>query len=285
MTLPHPRALAALLFILLLAAGAANPSFARVQRQCQADLFCVEGRVADGTVEIWLESLGDTRLTVALTAEVENVEGDSGPAVVALEAPGRQKLLSFRLPQGEVWRVGWDYTYHLAGPAAAHDPDALYRLPYRSGEAYPVLQSYDSSFTHKGPFRFSVDWDMPEGTPIVAARDGVVVGLWAGSDRGGGDPDLRGSENFLWIRHDDATVAHYVHLQKDGVLVALGERVEAGQVIALSGATGYSTRPHLHFHVSTTSQGPAALTTFPLLFQTEHGIVVKPETGRAYVAP
>lgn len=284
-TLRHLSCMAPLLAWLLAPSSGSATGFERVQRQCQADFFCVEGRASDGSVEIWLESLGATPLTVAVAAKTENAEGDRGPVQLTIDAPGWHRLLGFTVPPEADWEVDWDYTYHPAGPPAAHDPAAIYRLPYRPGEAYPILQGYDGSFSHRGSFRFAVDWAMPEGTPVVAARGGIVVGLWEGSEQGGRDPALRGQENFLWIRHDDGTVGQYIHLQKDGVLVELGQRIEAGQVIALSGATGYGTEPHLHFHVSTTSNGPDALVTFPLRFQTESGIVVKPETGRAYRAP
>ena len=51
------------------------------------------------------------------------------------------------------------------------------------------------------------------------------------------------------IQHEDSSRAGYWHLQKDGVLVEVGDTVQKGQVIAISGKTGYSAIPHLHFLV------------------------------------
>ncbi len=47
----------------------------------------------------------------------------------------------------------------------------------------------------------------------------------------------------------DGSIAYYWHLQKDGVLVNIGDTVQTGQWIGLSGNTGYSAFPHLHFEV------------------------------------
>jgi murein DD-endopeptidase MepM/ murein hydrolase activator NlpD len=52
------------------------------------------------------------------------------------------------------------------------------------------------------------------------------------------------------ITHDDRTVAVYGHLKQNGSLVKVGDHVEQGQVFALSGNSGASEEPHLHFHVS-----------------------------------
>ena len=107
----------------------------------------------------------------------------------------------------------------------------------------------------------------------------------ADSDGGGSDPDDHGKENYVWIQHDDGTLAQYQHLQKDGVLVRPGTRVEAGQLIARSGNTGYSTRPHLHLHVSMPSLGIDAFETVPLRFRLADGSAARLEEGRRYTAP
>ena len=291
------RRLAAALWVLVplglpLGLVLTGPSFAdsgsyagRSDRQCQADLFCVVGVDLGGTVEIRVESLTEQDLTIAVRPQVENVTGENGPQNLRLVRPETRRAFSFAVPAKKGWKVGWDYDYHPGTEPAAHDDSVVYRLPYESGSAYEVIQGYDGGFTHKNALRFAIDWLMPEGTPILAARGGVVAGFWDQSDRGGPDLALRGQENFIWIEHDDGTVAHYVHLQKGGVLVDVGQRVEAGDRIALSGNSGYSTRPHLHFHVSTVSKGAHALKTFPLLFRVETGEQPGLLFGRSYRAP
>lgn len=91
---------------------------------------------------------------------------------------------------------------------------------------------------------------MPEGEKVCAARSGQVVELKKDSDKGGFDKKFLNDCNFVRIEHGDGTVAMYGHLQKDGVLVALGDLVFAGQPIGLSGHTGFASGPHLHFEVN-----------------------------------
>jgi murein DD-endopeptidase MepM/ murein hydrolase activator NlpD len=140
------------------------------------------------------------------------------------------------------------YTPRLAH--ALGDPRLLPR-PYRyprpwRGDAFRQSQGANGLFSHftaKG--RYAVDIAMPEGTPVVAARDGVVVSTR--NDQAGARPNPGG--NHVRILHDDGTMGVYLHLQQGSVQVAPGQRVYAGTQIARSGNTGHSTGPHLHFVV------------------------------------
>jgi murein DD-endopeptidase MepM/ murein hydrolase activator NlpD len=58
-----------------------------------------------------------------------------------------------------------------------------------------------------------------------------------------------GRANFVRVLHDDGTMGLYAHLKPEGVLVRVGQRVRQGQRIGLSGNTGFTTGPHLHFAV------------------------------------
>ena len=77
-------------------------------------------------------------------------------------------------------------------------------------------------------------------TTVLAARDGVVMEIAAGDPRSG---------TSVRVLHDDGSMAVYAHLQAGSIPVSVGERVDAGQRIAHSGNTGFSTAPHLHFAV------------------------------------
>jgi murein DD-endopeptidase MepM/ murein hydrolase activator NlpD len=127
------------------------------------------------------------------------------------------------------------------------DSSYVYALPYEEGKAYYMVQGYFSSFTHRE--RAALDFKMKRGTKICAARDGVVVRVKEDGDRGGLKRRFRPYGNYVIIQHADSSRAGYWHLQKDGVLVNVGDSVKRGQVIALSGKTGYSAMPHLHFLV------------------------------------
>lgn len=120
-----------------------------------------------------------------------------------------------------------------------------YPLPWRGG---PFRQTQGangqySHFTAKG--RYAVDIAMPEGTPIIAARGGMVVKVENEQSGRGNNP----AGNFVRILHDDGTMGVYLHLMKGSVAVREGQRVESGTRIARSGNTGNSTGPHLHFVV------------------------------------
>ena len=130
------------------------------------------------------------------------------------------------------------------------DTSYIYGLPYEEGESHLLVQGYFSSFTHRE--RAALDFKMKRGTKICAAREGVVVRLKEDGDRGGLKKRYRPYGNYVIIQHADSSRAGYWHLQKDGVLVNVGDTVKKGEVIALSGKTGYSFTPHLHFLVWST---------------------------------
>jgi murein DD-endopeptidase MepM/ murein hydrolase activator NlpD len=127
------------------------------------------------------------------------------------------------------------------------DTSYIYALPYEEGKSHYLVQGYFSSLTHRE--RAALDFKMKRGTKICAAREGVVIRVKEDGDRGGLKKRYRPYGNYVIIQHADSSRAGYWHLQKDGVLVNVGDTVKKGQVIALSGKTGYSFTPHLHFLV------------------------------------
>jgi murein DD-endopeptidase MepM/ murein hydrolase activator NlpD len=143
-----------------------------------------------------------------------------------------------------------------------------YSLPYEKGESHLLVQAYQSKlFSHKG--EFALDFKMRKGTKICAARSGVVVGVKEDSKVGGVKLKYLSQGNHVTIKHDDGTYAHYWHLKYNGVLVNVGDTVSKGQVIGLSGKTGYALFPHLHFEV-TTSPNPGH-DELPTKFRTRKG--------------
>ncbi|MEP4092324.1 peptidoglycan DD-metalloendopeptidase family protein [Reichenbachiella sp.] len=120
--------------------------------------------------------------------------------------------------------------------------ESEYALPYNIGESYRMWQSYcHPQWSHKN--WFSYDFDMPMGTEILASRTGTVI---FERDEFEDGTNVSGNENFIFIQHIDGTVVHYVHLMKDGSLVSVGQKVEQGELIGLSGNSGGSAGPHLH---------------------------------------
>ena len=149
------------------------------------------------------------------------------------------------------------------------DTAFVYALPYAKGTTHRVWQGYYSLFSHYG--NFAIDFRMNQGTPVYAARSGVVMYVKQSAVSGGVGTKFVGTENGIVIRHSDSTFAHYLHLQHNGALVKVGDTVQQGQKIALSGSTGFSAFPHLHFEV--TRDLKKATEEVPVRFRTEKGAV------------
>lgn len=132
---------------------------------------------------------------------------------------------------------------HVLGDPRLLPTQSRYPLPWLGGP-FRLTQGPNGTYSHFTPRgRHAVDVAMPIGTPIIAARDGVVVSLENRQSGRAGNP----SGNFVRILHDDGTMGVYLHLQQGSVRVREGQRVTQGQPIARSGNTGNSTGPHLHF--------------------------------------
>jgi len=121
-----------------------------------------------------------------------------------------------------------------------------YDLPFKKGAKYRVVQGYGGLFSHT--HIAALDFDMPTGTPVYAARDGIIYNYKDDSDEGGILPSDERKANFLIIKHDDGSFGCYWHLKKNGVVARTGP-VKKGQVIGFSGSTGFTLLPHLHFSV------------------------------------
>jgi len=138
----------------------------------------------------------------------------------------------------------------IPGDPSAKPEDVVYLLPLQQ-RASRVDQGQGGSFSHvDAQNRYAVDFAAAEGTPVLAAREGVVMQIESDFDKAGLNREKYGGRaNFVRILHDDGSMALYAHLKTEGVLVRAGQRVRSGQPIGLSGNTGFTTGPHLHFAV------------------------------------
>lgn len=128
-----------------------------------------------------------------------------------------------------------------------YDKDYVYDLPFEKGNSFMLYQGYNGTFSHQN--EYSLDFTMPVGTPITAIRDGIVVKLVEKNVLVCPKIECVKYNNYVLVYHSDGTFAEYSHIKRDGVLVNVGDPVTKGQVIALSGNTGFSSGPHLHFLV------------------------------------
>lgn len=147
------------------------------------------------------------------------------------------------------WRYEYRYFWRNGRPDAAHNNSVRYRFPFQAGETFRVIQGFDGTFSHSGEFRFSIDWDMPSGTMVCAARSGLVVRVEDSFSGRGLTDNFRNRTNVILIEHEDGTIGEYSHFRKAGALVKPGQTVRTGQNLGYSGDVGYSDGPHLHFGV------------------------------------
>jgi murein DD-endopeptidase MepM/ murein hydrolase activator NlpD len=129
----------------------------------------------------------------------------------------------------------------------------VWLLPVRAN--FQITTTYEMRW---GAFHWGLDMAAPYGTPIYAARAGIVT--LAQYDGGYG--------NAVRIDHGSGVETVYGHASR--ILVKVGQKVEAGQLIALIGSTGYSTGNHLHFEVNVNG-----IHTDPMKFMLSKGVDIK----------
>jgi murein DD-endopeptidase MepM/ murein hydrolase activator NlpD len=182
-------------------------------------------------------------------------------------------------------------------------PVVVYRLPFDAndtdwkvfngnwddpvnghGKADPTWdQRYAYDFAHDA----NNDWIGEEGQNVRAARSGEVISMaedryintW-GLEEGDPGYGAPGEGNYVLIRHADNTVAAYCHLKYKKVFVSDGQPVARGDVIGLSGNTGNSSTPHLHFDVRAYWNSPTDLgPTVPVHFEDNFHAAWRPSVG------
>ena len=227
----------------------------------------------------WFRNRLSGPLTVRVSlAEADNVVTEPElPALFVLPPNAERELVTIGpLDPRRSWRYRFQTETVPGSPEAAHRPDRPYRPPFAPGAGFSIGQAWGGMFSHSDPHSYhAVDIAMPVGTPIHAARAGVVMDKARWFHRSGQDRARYGPRaNFIRILHDDGTMAVYAHLDYAGVRVHPGERVARGQYIGRSGNTGFSTGPHLHFVIQ--KNRGMELVSVPFEFEGADGTPVRP---------
>jgi murein DD-endopeptidase MepM/ murein hydrolase activator NlpD len=178
----------------------------------------------------------------------------------------------------------YEFQYLPGDPQAQHRPDLPYRLPYAESSSYTVSQAYPDRVTHLDPSStYAVDFVMPIGTNVFAARGGTVIEVASDFHEAGVDAAVDGPRaNVVRVLHDDGTMSLYGHLNWNSIRVVPGQRIERGEYLADSGNTGFSTGPHLHFAVQRNRGG--AIVSLPVEFAGAGNAALTVRSGARYVA-
>lgn len=264
---------------LALAATAAITANAAPERFCANDtagrsLLCVEQQSLEGNtrVEFNVVNSYDFPVTVTFRPTFVNMAADASfPYVMVIPAGVRKRVYS-------AWRTNpaeknfWnnDWTMRFGPNEPRHNPTVRYRLPFPEEKNFRLIQGYGGSETHQDEFQYSLDWEMPIGTPVLAARAGKIIHA---IDRFSGrstDPSFKERTNTITLLHADGTLAEYSHIGTGTLKVKLGQQVKEGELLALSSDVGYSGGPHLHFRVFRLIRG-TEYESLPVRFQDARG--------------
>ncbi len=224
---------------------------------------------------------------VFVLEETLNVSADTPTAGDrVLEPRSRTDLLTVASADpGAPASFRYRFQYLPGDPGAQHKPAEPYRLPFALAKSFPVSQAYPDQLTHTDPAsQYAIDFVMPVGSGVYAARGGVVMEVASQYFRSGTQFERDGPRaNIVRILHDDGTFGLYAHLNWGAIRVVPGQRVDQGEYIADSGNTGFSTGPHLHFAVQRNAGG--RLVSLPVRFKGPGGAsanVVSGDAPRAY---
>jgi murein DD-endopeptidase MepM/ murein hydrolase activator NlpD len=211
-----------------------------------------------------------TRMPVLLRADfprVTNVRASRPLPVEAELGPGeRAALVRFTVIEpGRPTRADSSIESSYGSHRSRHDDTVRYAWPFGGAERRLMSQGIGGAQTHRDRAHYAFDFTMPEGTPVLAARAGLVVLVKDGFVRGGLDPDLEDRANTVVVMHDDRSFATYTHLRK-GIPVREGQPVAVGERLGWSGSTGYAGGPHLHFQVGLVLGDDPTRFTIPIRF-------------------
>ncbi|MGZ5580646.1 MAG: peptidoglycan DD-metalloendopeptidase family protein [Methylobacter sp.] len=194
---------------------------------------------------------GPVEVEIAFT-ERENVQATPDLPQRFVVEPGNSGTL-FTLngiDEYAAWKMAIKYRYMIGRPLPDYQSTVAYLPPIAPNASFQITQGFGGSFSHNdAQNQYAVDIAMPVGTPVYAARAGVVLEADDDFYNGGANKAYTSEANNIRILHADGSMAIYAHLELEKAQVRPGQTVAAGQLIGYSGNTGFSTGPHLHFSV------------------------------------
>ena len=236
-----------------------------------------EGKKESPVYLVFNDFWGPVEVELILKESVNVLSEPSLPARFVIPAQTERALVGIgALDQ----RQGFSYSLGVSsvpGQPISKPVEGMVILPpFSAREEYPVSQGFDGTQTHNSlDSKYAIDIVMPVGTAVHAVRSGTVMDVEEDFNRGGKNYDKYAHKaNHVRILHEDGTMALYAHLDLASVNVRRGARIRAGQTIARSGNTGFSSGPHLHFAIQQNSG--MQIISLPFRFQTPNGAPAPP---------
>jgi murein DD-endopeptidase MepM/ murein hydrolase activator NlpD len=232
-------------------AGVASDTIKRTPPELKLNILVTRVEDADATRLIAVNDCLCT-VTVSITILKSDLAGLGAGATIrdTLEPRTQKTVARVAGSDNRKADVVFKWSAALGSPYATHKPAIPYRVPFDIGSTYLVTQAYPSQVTHAAAdSRYAIDFALPDGTPVYAARDGIVINARHDFFQGAVDPVMLDQANIVEILHDDGSIALYAHLHWDSIRVRIGQKVARGEYLANSGNTGFTSGPHLHFAV------------------------------------
>jgi murein DD-endopeptidase MepM/ murein hydrolase activator NlpD len=191
--------------------------------------------------ELFTGNSDEAQIISRFEDQIETEEIDDSDANLMLAGKTQNSKGERIVPYGAVMKVETVSTGMTVGSTLNTSNKVDFQMPL-SGRVSSGFGNRFHPIDKKIKFHAGVDLAVPVGTRVAAAAEGIVkFAGWKG-----------GYGNLVIIEHADGRETRYGHLSK--IMVSEGEKVSLGQQIALSGSTGKSTGPHLHFEIRENGQ-------------------------------
>jgi murein DD-endopeptidase MepM/ murein hydrolase activator NlpD len=205
----------------------------------------------EGSAVFYVDNKSYAEITLTFEFQLNNMTATAGAPSISVFPPLKvsQAFSLHQTYRDLPWKYEFEYAWKYGRRNAEHEEGYSYAPPYPAGFSVLPLQGFHGSSGHFGEDEYGVDWGMPWGTSVCAAREGVVVAVVESCDEGGADESCTVRGNHIVVQHRDGTVGVYAHLAKEGAEVLPGQLVKRGEVLGYSGNTGFGVHPYLHFGV------------------------------------
>lgn len=229
--------------------------------------------------DVWVDRQGeqyhlmvDSPIHAPVQIEVLADKPSPMPQMFSIDKAGKHSLYQSPDPI-PAFRFRWG----LGEPSANHSA-SVYELPFSSKKRHLITQGFNGRFSHQHRgSRHAIDIAMQIGTDIAAAREGIVAIAKDDYHMGGAKRFFLDKANHITVLHEDGTFAIYAHILQGSAKVKAGDKVTAGQLLARSGSSGYSTGPHLHFVIQRNASGRTLSESFSL--RDKNGRTFTPRAG------